>query len=423
MFALVAGRFPRVEVRRRAWGYLRGLLAPLERKNGWMLAEAAGDAVPDGMQRLLNFYQWDAAAVRDDLRSYVVAQLGDPRAVLVPDETGFLKKGRTSAGVQRQYSGTAGRVENCQLGVFLAYAAPAGRALIDRELYLPRSWTDDPERCAAARVPAGVPFATKPQLAKAMIGRALAAGTPFGWVAADEAYGQNTNLRRWLENRGVAYVLAVPVTQMVTAPDGQRRHAEVLARRVPARAWERRSCGDGAKGPRLYDWALLALAPVPTGGQAWLLARRSISNPTEIAYYLAHATTEVPLAELVRVAGCPMGRRGMLPSREERGRPRPLPGPPLRRLVPAHHPRDARPRLPCRYQQERSRKGGNTDREDELIPLTVNEIRRLLAPHILPSTPDTPRRRARWSRWRRRHQARARRSHYRRRLNTHKMRL
>jgi SRSO17 transposase len=303
MFALVAGRFGRVEVRRRARGYLRGLLAPLERKNGWVLAEAAGDAVPDGMQRLLNFYRWDADAVRDDLRSYVVAHLGDSRAVLVPDETGFIKKGRTSAGVQRQYSGTAGRVENCQLGVFLAYAAPAGRALIDRELYLPRSWTEDTERCAAAGVPSRVPFATKPQLAKAMIGRALAAGTPFGWVAADEAYGQNTNLRRWLEQRGVSYVLAVPVTQMVTAPDGRRRHAEVLARHVPARAWERRSCGDGAKGPRLYDWALVALAPVPAGGQAWLLARRSISDPTHIAYYLAHATTEMPLAELVRVAG------------------------------------------------------------------------------------------------------------------------
>jgi SRSO17 transposase len=303
MFALVAGRFGRVEVRRRARGYLRGLLAPLERKNGWVLAEAAGDAVPDGMQRLLNFYQWDADAVRDDLRSYVIAQLGDSRAVLVPDETGFLKKGRTSVGVQRQYSGTAGRVENCQVGVFLAYAAPAGRALIDRELYLPRSWTEDPERCTAAGVPSRVRFATKPQLAKAMIGRALEAGVPFGWVAADEAYGQNTNLRRWLENRGVSYVLAVPLTQMVTAPDGQRRHAEVLLRRVPARAWERRSCGDGAKGPRLYDWALLALAPVPAGGHAWLLARRSISDPTDIAYYLAHATTEMPLAELVRVAG------------------------------------------------------------------------------------------------------------------------
>jgi SRSO17 transposase len=303
MFSLVAGRFGRVEARRRARGYLRGLLAPVERKNGWQLAEAAGDAIPDGMQRLLNFYRWDTDAVRDDLRQYVVDHLGDERAVLVPDETGFVKKGRSSAGVQRQYSGTAGRIENCQLGVFLAYASRAGRALIDRELYLPRSWTDDAERCAAAGVPAGVRFATKPQLAKVMIGRVLTAGVPFGWVAADEAYGQNTDLRRWLEDRGVSYVLAVPVTQMVIAPDGHRRHAEVLLRRVPTRAWERRSCGDGAKGPRLYDWALVTLRPVPAGGNAWLLARRSISDPTELAYYLVHAPGQVPLAELVRVAG------------------------------------------------------------------------------------------------------------------------
>lgn len=273
MFAVVAGRFGRVETRRRARGYLRGLLAPLERKNGWVLAEAAGDAVPDGMQRLLNFYQWDADAVRDDLRGYVTEHLGDARAVLVADETGFVKKGRSSAGVQRQYSGTAGRIENCQLGVFLAYASPAGRALIDRELYMPRSWTEDPGRCAAAGVPDRVRFATKPQLAKVMIGRALDAGMPFGWFAADEAYGQNTDLRRWLEDRGVPYVLAVPCTQMVTAPDGRRRHAEVLVRHVPAGAWERRSCGDGAKGPRLYDWALLGLAPVPAGPNAWLLER------------------------------------------------------------------------------------------------------------------------------------------------------
>jgi SRSO17 transposase len=201
------------------------------------------------LQHLLARARWDADAVRDDLRGYVTEHLGDERAVLVADETGFVKKGRTSAGVQRQYSGTAGRIENCQLGVFLAYASPAGRALIDRELYVPRSWTDDPGRCAAAGVPAELRFATKPQLAKVMIARVLAAGVPFGWVAADEAYGQNTDLRRWLENRAVSYVLAVPCTQMVTAPDGRRRHAEVLLRHVPTGAWERRSCGDGAKGP------------------------------------------------------------------------------------------------------------------------------------------------------------------------------
>jgi SRSO17 transposase len=293
-FARVAGRFGRVEARRRARGYLRGLLAPVERKNGWQLAEAAGEAIPDGMQRLLNFYRWDTDAVRDDLRRYVVDQLGDARAVLVPDETGFVKKGRRSAGVQRQYSGTAGRVENCQLGVFLAYASPRGRALIDRELYLPKSWTEDPDRCTEAGVPSEIGFATKPEQARAMIARAIAAGVPFGWVSADEAYGQNTALRRWLEGRGVSYVLAVPVSQRVTAPDGRRHRADTLLRHVPEKAWERRSCGDGAKGPRLYDWALLALAPTSSGGRAWLLARRCITDPTDIAYYLAHAASGWP---------------------------------------------------------------------------------------------------------------------------------
>jgi SRSO17 transposase len=187
--------------------------------------------------------------------------------------------------------------------VFLAYAAPAGRAMIDRELYMPSSWTSDPGRCAAAGVPDRVRFATKPQLAKVMIGRALDAGVPFGWVAADEAYGQNTELRRWLEDRGVPYVLAVPCTQMVTAPDGRRRHGEVLLRHVPASAWERRSCGDGAKGPRLYDWALLDLVAQPPGASAYLLARRSIADPSKIAFYLVHAPEPVTLAELVRVAG------------------------------------------------------------------------------------------------------------------------
>jgi SRSO17 transposase len=207
----VAGRFAQACSRKRARAYLLGLLSRTERKNGWTIAEFAGDATPDGMQRLLNFYSWSADDVRDDMREYVVAGLGDDRAVLVADETGFLKKGTKSAGVQRQYSGTAGRVENCQLGVFLAYAVPgAGRALIDRELYLPAAWTDDRDRCREAGVPDDRGFATKPELARQMIERALESGMPFGWVAADEAYGQNTALREWLEEYHVSYVLAVP---------------------------------------------------------------------------------------------------------------------------------------------------------------------------------------------------------------------
>jgi SRSO17 transposase len=189
LHARIAGRFARAEPRRRALAYLRGLLGNVGRKNGWQLAEHAGERTPDGMQRLLATADWDPDLVRDDLRGYVVEQLGDPGAVLVVDETGFLKKGTTSVGVQRQYSGTAGKIDNCQLGVFLAYASGKGRAFIDRELYLPRSWTDDPVRCRAARVPEQVEFRTKPQLARVMLERALDAGTPASWVTADEAYG------------------------------------------------------------------------------------------------------------------------------------------------------------------------------------------------------------------------------------------
>jgi SRSO17 transposase len=204
LHARIASRFARAEPRRRVLAYLRGLLGNVGRKNGWQLAEHAGERTPDGMQRLMSTADWDPDLVRDDLRAYVVEQLGDAGGVLVVDETGFLKKGTTSVGVQRQYSGTAGKVDNCQLGVFLAYAGPKGRAFIDRELYLPRSWTDNPDRCRAARVPAEVEFRTKPQLARVMLERALDAKVPAAWVTADEAYGGDPALRCWLEGRGVS---------------------------------------------------------------------------------------------------------------------------------------------------------------------------------------------------------------------------
>src|SRR4051794_2698518 len=218
----IGGRFARSEPRARAGVYLRGLLSAAERKNGWTLAEQAGDATPVAMQRLLNHAGWDADRVRDDLRDYVVEHLGDEAAVLVVDETGFLKKGRKSAGVARQYSGTAGRVENCQVGVFLAHAAAAGRTFIDRELYLPRAWLEEPARCAEAGIGPQVEFQTKPELALVMLTRALEAGVPAGWVAGDEVYGQHSGLRLALEERGMPYVLAVPVNQYTIAtPDGR----------------------------------------------------------------------------------------------------------------------------------------------------------------------------------------------------------
>ena len=301
LFALVAGRFFRVEPRRRARAYVRGLLAPLAAKNGWTLAEAAGDATPDGMQRLLNAAAWDAGGVRDDVRGYVARHLGSADGVLVVDETGFLKKGARSAGVQRQYSGTAGRVENCQLGVFCAYVTGQGRALIDRELYLPRSWTDDQGRCAAAGIPAGTKFATKPQLAQQMIERTAAAAVPFAWVAGDEVYGGNGPLRAWLETRRIAYVLAVACDHRVPAGAGATIRADQLASRLPGKAWQRLSAGAGAKGHRWYDWAWVTISD-PGPGHRHLLIRRH-RHTGELAFYRCYTLQQVTLAALVTVTG------------------------------------------------------------------------------------------------------------------------
>jgi SRSO17 transposase len=309
LFALVAGRFGRVEPRRQARAYVGGLLAPLAAKNGWTLAEAAGDKSPDRMQRLLNRAGWDADGTRDDVRGYVVRHLGDAGGVLVVDETGFVKKGTRSAGVQRQYSGTAGRVENCQLGVFLAYAGPRGRALLDRELYLPKSWTDDRDRCREAGVPDDVQFATKAELARLMLGRALDAGVPAAWVTADEVCGRDGRFRDWLEQRRTGYVVAVAGNQAVPGSSGASR-ADVLAAHAPDQAWQRRSCGKGSKGPRVYDWAAATLpedGTEPPGWSRYLLARRSLTTNAkgehELAYYLCAAPAGTADEELIRVAG------------------------------------------------------------------------------------------------------------------------
>jgi SRSO17 transposase len=304
LFGLVAGRFAQVQSRRRARLYLLGLLSGAERKNSWTIAEQAGDLSPDGMQRLLNFYAWDADKVRDDLRGYVLDRLGDPAGVVVADETGFLKKGTRSAGVQRQYSGTAGRIENCQLGVFLTYVSPRGRALVDRELYLPKSWTDDRQRCAQAGIGDDVDFATKPALARRMLERLLAehGRQAVPWFTADEAYGDNPGLRAWLDQQDINYVMAVSCDARFSTPTGPRR-ADELAGAAPKKGWQRLSCGDGSKGQRLYDWLLLD----PGADDHLLLVRRSISKPSELAYYICHFSRPVPVAELVRVAGSRWG--------------------------------------------------------------------------------------------------------------------
>ena len=298
-------RFARPQPRAQAERYLRGLLSGLERKNGWTLAEQAGDRSPDATQRLLNHADWDADAVRDDLRDYVTEYLADDAAVLVIDETGFLKKGSKSAGVARQYSGTAGRIENCQIGLFLAYAAETGRTFIDRELYLPKAWTEDRARCAEAGIGPDVGFTTKPELALAMLTRALDAGVPAGWVAGDEVYGQHSRLRLALEERGMAYVLAVPVNQHVIATiDGRPVDARVdtLSAAVVEDNRQRLSAGVGAKGPRLYDWVRIPIRPLSEPGRYWLLVRRRRTDG-ELAHYLCFCPPDASLADLVGVAG------------------------------------------------------------------------------------------------------------------------
>ena len=303
----IAGRFRRPEPRRRVLDYLRGLVSSVERKNGWQLAEQAGDATPDGVQRLLSTYRWDADLVRDDLRSYVVEQLGAADGVLVVDETGFLKKGSKSVGVQRQYSGTAGRIENCQIGVFLAYAGARGRTLLDRELYLPQVWAEDWERRKEAGVPGDVSFRTKPRLAQEMLERALEAGVPFAWVTGDAVYGSDRRLRMWLEQKGMSHVLAIKSNEQlwVRPEKGPRQvRADRLAALVDASHWQRRSAGDGAKGPRVYDWARVELRPLKEPGKGyWLLARRSVTKPGELAYYVCFGLEGTTLEELVRIAG------------------------------------------------------------------------------------------------------------------------
>ena len=273
----VAGRFGRAEPRRRVGAYLQGLLAGLERKNGWTLAEHAGEGSPDGMQRLLRWADWDIDGVRDDVRDYVVEHLGDPAGVLILDDTGFVKKGTRSAGVQRQYSGTAGRTENCQVGVFLAYAGSRGHALIDRELYLPESWTSDRDRCRAAGIPDEVEFTTKPRQAIAMLQRAFDAQVPFGWVTTDEAYGQAKYLRVWLEGRDAGYVLSTRRNDDVVTADGRAGRVDELINALPPRAWRRLSVGAGAHGPREYDWARIPVRFAWRPGRGhWVLARRSM---------------------------------------------------------------------------------------------------------------------------------------------------
>ncbi|WP_407917019.1 IS701 family transposase [Kitasatospora sp. NE20-6] len=403
----IAGRFKRVESRRRAGRLVLGLLSDLPRKNCWSIAEWAGEASPHGMQHLLCRAVWDADAVRDDVREYVVEHLRDEAAVLVVDETGDVKKGTHTVGVQRQYTGTAGRIENSQVVVYLVYAAKRGHAAVDRELYIPRSWTCDPDRCRAAGLGEDTAFATKPELARTMIERFLDAGHHVGWVTGDEVYGGNPKLRTALEERGVGYVLAVACPAELPTGAGKFR-ADALARKVPKRAWQKLSAGPGVKGQRFYDWAVIDLAEA-TPGHHQLLIRRNRTNG-ELAYYRCHSTTPAPLATLVKVAGSRwrveetfQSEKGLAGLDEHQVRRYPSWARWVTLAMLAH----------AFLAIVRADEHAHRPAPDDLIPLTCNEIQRLLITVAVHSDHGTAHRLA-WSTWRRRHQARSQASHYRR---------
>jgi len=418
VLASFAGRFGRVEPRRTAAGFVTGLLAELEVKTCWQLAEQAGHARPDAMQRLLYRAVWDADAVRDDVRALVVERLGDPDAVLVPDETGDLKKGTYSVGVQRQYTGTAGRIENAQVAVFLTYAGRRGHTLIDRRLYLPVSWTDDPDRMRAAGIPEQIRFAKRWELAADMITAALDAQVPARWVAADEAYGNSSTFRSRLRDLGLGYVLAVSCDHLVPLDGGKtRRRADHIATDLPSTAWQRRSAGAGSKGERLYDWTWLdevtTDADPADGGHHSLLIRRN-NTTGELAFYRCWSPQPVALAQLVRVAGIRWTvEEGFQAAKGQVG----LDQHQVRRWNSWHRfttlALAALAVLAICVAD--SRHCVDDPVQQAMIELTVNETRRLINTLIIEPARDLNHR-LHWSGWRRQHQARARRAHHERRL-------
>jgi SRSO17 transposase len=399
-------RFARYEPARHAAGLMLGLLSNLERKNCWTIAEARGDLTPYGLQHMLSRASWDEDAVAGDVRDYVSCAFADPDAVLVVDETGDLKKGGATVGVQRQYTGTAGRIENSQVAVYLTYAAARGHALIDTRLYLPKSWTEDRSRRVRAGVPDDVEFATKPALAQRMIISALDADVPASWVAGDEVYGADSALRTACRERGVGYVLAVACNHHVVTA-GCR--VDALTAGIPTFGWQRLSAGSGSKGPRLYSWLVIDITSALPGHE-WIMVRRNDSTG-ELAYYRCWSAHPVPLQTLVRVAG----RRWTIEESFQAAKGQ--------AGLDEHQVRTwtswrrwvilsmlAMAFLAVTAANERD----NTPAPQGLIPFTLNEIRRLFDKLILArtATEDTI---WAWSLWRRKHQAAARTCHYQRR--------
>lgn len=313
--------FARPEPREVFADLIEALLSDLRRKNGWTMAERAGHATPHRIQKLLGEASWDADALLAEVQAYVLGHLGDPGATLVLDDTQVIKKGTKSVGVAPQHCGTTGDVRNCQVMVMLTYAAPGGHTFLDRRLYLPGSWTSDRDRCAEAGIPATVDFATKPQLGRAMLADAVEHKVPFTWLVADADYGKDPALREFCHQGRIPYVLAVPVTLPVDGVPGKPRQPKVAAagdllHYASSRdQWERRSCGEGSKGRRYYDWTCFEIkitGQQPADGFAhWLLIRRSTDKKHlaggrfdyEYGYFLAHAPTATPATEMINQAG------------------------------------------------------------------------------------------------------------------------
>ena len=389
-----------------------GMISGLDRKNCWTIAEHRGDGSPDGLQHLLSRAKWDADAVRDDLRDYVVDAFADPGAVLVVDETGDVKKGIDTVGVQRQYTGTAGRIENSQVAVYLTYAAPRGHALIDRRLYLPRSWSEDPARCDRAGIPEDIRgFATKPTLARGLIDRAVAAQVPAAWVAGDEVYGADPTLRASVRGHRLGYVFAVSANRRMPTAAGPIRVDQIPAM-LPTWAWQKHSAGAGSHGPRIYSWAWIELEAEDNAdtGCHHLLIRRN-DHTGELAYLRCYSPHPVPLRTLVTVAGQRwrieesfQAAKGLTGLDQHQ----------VRRWTSWHRWTTlamlAHAFLAVATATERDTRPTPTG----LITLTVNEFRRLFDALLL-AAKHTLTRLLRWSAWRRRHQHRARQSHYRRR--------
>ena len=429
----IACRFVRPEPRKRALSYVKALISATERKNGWTIAEAVGDASPDGVQRLLSAASWDSREVRDDLREYVVDHLGDERSgVMIVDETSFPKKGKDSVGVGHQYCGIADGVENCQVGVFVCYASEKGAALIDRALYLPKYWAKDYERRARAGVPEEVRFVTKPDLAVGMLARTFLEEVPARWVAADALYGSSLELRLFLENRGQPFVLGVKSNDRVWKLSERGRllereslHVRVdeLAGELPADQWRRLSAGEGSKDERPGDWALVELESLQITGWdrsrsyrhwgRWLLVRRSVTDPKQLSYYVVFAPKEdTSMREFVQIAGarwtvecCFKEAKGLgLDEYEVRkwdGWYRHIT---LTLLAHAF----------VSVVRSHEASGEEHVRGEDLVPLTLPEVRRLMCSVLLKVLSEQQTALC-WSRWRRKHQLRAKLCHKRRR--------